>query len=214
MVAKSLDHHIRLNRDARSDIEWWFRFSAEWNGMAMIQGTREVEASLTSDASGQWGCGAFSGSEWFMLQWSSTYRECHITAKELVPIVIAASVWGRRWRGKTIKAWCDNSAVVCIVNQGSSRNQEAMHLARCLAFIKAKFDYTIVASHIQGAKNTSTLADALSRDNLALFRSLHPQANQNPTAIPEALLDLLIISKPDWTSKHWTDLWNANFPMV
>ena len=84
-----------------------------------------------------------------------------------------------------------------------------MHLARCLAFIKAKFDLTIVASHIQGAKNT--LADALSRDNLALFCSLHPQANQNPTAIPEALLHLLIISKPDWTSKRWTDLWNAIF---
>ena len=101
------DHHIQLNRDARSDIEWCFRFSAEWNGTPMIQGTREVEASLTSDASGQWGCGGFSGSEWFMLQWTSTYRECHITVKELVPIVIAASVWGRRWRGKTIRAWCD-----------------------------------------------------------------------------------------------------------
>ena len=53
-----------------------------------------------------------------MLQWSSTYRECHITAKELVSIVIAASVWGRRWQGKTIKAWCDNSAVVIRAHHG------------------------------------------------------------------------------------------------
>ncbi len=39
---------------------------------------------------------------------------------------------------KTVKAWCDNTAVVSIVNHGSSRNKEAMHLTRCLAFITAK----------------------------------------------------------------------------
>lgn len=100
-------------------------------------------------------------------------------------------------------------AVVGIINHGSSRNQEAMHLARCLAFISAKFDFVITASHKKGKNNT--MADALSRNNLPLFRSLHPQADQNPTAIPEALLDLLIVSRPDWTSKRWTELWNAIF---
>ena len=34
---------------------------------------------------------------------------------------------------------CDNSAVVAIINKGDSKEPEAMHLLRCLAFLKAKF---------------------------------------------------------------------------
>ena len=171
--------------------------------------TKQIKGSITSDASGGWGCGAFLGEEWFMLRWSDHYKDCHITAKELVPIVIAAAISGRSWEGKTIQAWCDNAAVVHIVNHGSSRNQEAMHLARCLAFIKAKLGVNIVASHIKRVNNVR--ADALSRNNLVLFRSLHPQALQTPSSILEALLDLLIVSKPDWTSRRWTELWSTIF---
>ncbi len=32
MVAEHLDHYVHLNREARSDIEWWFQFSGKWNG--------------------------------------------------------------------------------------------------------------------------------------------------------------------------------------
>ena len=64
-------------------------------------------------------------------------------------------------------------------------------------------------SHIKGVDNM--LADALSRDNLPLFRSLHIQADKDATPIPESLLDLMILSKPDWTSRPWTDLWNSIF---
>ena len=211
MVGKHLEHFIRLNREARSDVEWWFQFSAEWNGVAMLRATQAAQAtaSVTSDASGGWGCGAYWGSQWFMLPWEGPIKQCHITAKELVPIVVAAAVWGKGWQGQTVQVWCDNTAVVNIINRGSSRDKDAMHLARCLAFIEAKFDLDLVASHIKGVNNT--LADALSRDNLTLFRSLLPQAAPEPTCIPESLLDLLLVSKPDWTSPHWTDLWNSIF---
>ncbi len=35
-------------------------------------------------------------------------------------------------------ARCDNAAVVAIINKGQSKDKEAMHLARCLAFIQAE----------------------------------------------------------------------------
>ena len=130
------------------------------------------------------------------------------TVKELVPIVISAAIWGHSWREKTVLVQCDNTVVVSIVNQTSSNNKEAMHLARCLAFIPGKFDFHMEAMHIKGANNI--LADALSRKNL-LFLSLHPQADKEPSSILESLLDLLIISKPDWTSKNWTELWSSTF---
>ena len=141
-----------------------------------------------------------------MLPWTGPITECHITAKELVPIVAAAALWGKEWQGQTVQVWCDNAAVVSIVNHGSSRDKQAMHLARCLAFIKAKFELELVA-HIKGVDNSK--ADVLSRNNLTLFRSLLPQAAAEPTSIPEALLDLLLVSQPDWTSQHWSNLWTS-----
>ena len=35
-----------------------------------------------------------------------------IMAKELLPIVVAAAVWGAEWSGKTVMAKCDNLSVV------------------------------------------------------------------------------------------------------
>ena len=66
-------------------------------------------------------------------------------------------------------------AVVQRVNQGSSRNLEAMHLLRYLAFLAAKFGFYLFSSHLRGVK--SSLADALSRKNLQKFLASFLQAN-------------------------------------
>ena len=168
-LAKRSHHHIRLSRKARSDIECWYQFAADWNGISILQVQRREQpnAIVTSDASGRWGCGAFWDQSWFQLQWSRMLQDTHITIKELVPIVLAAAVWGRAWHGLTIQRLCDHSAVVAILNWGNSQDPDVMHLMRCLAFIKAKFQFYLFASHIPGIKND--LADALSRDNLRYF---------------------------------------------
>jgi len=57
-----------------------------------------------------------------MLPWSINFQSCHITVKELAPIVVAAIIWREDWRGKTILARSDNSAVVAIIRGGISRN--------------------------------------------------------------------------------------------
>ena len=140
-VVKHLDHFVRLNKEARSDIEWWFLFAEQWNGVSFMHEARcrSWEVTVTSDASGSWGCGAFSEREWFQLRWPETSRELHITVKELAPIVLAAAVWGREWKGKCVMSYCDNAAVVAIINKGDSKEPEAMHLVRCLSFLRAKF---------------------------------------------------------------------------
>ncbi len=210
MAVTQLEHFVRLNQDARSDIEWWYQFSSKWNGITMLQERSNNKlVSLTSDASGSWGCGAYWGTKWFMLKWSGPVAECHITTKELVPIVMATALWGEKWRGQTVQVWCDNAAAVSIVNHGLTRDKQAMHLTRCLAYTMAKFELQLEAAHIRGTNNAK--ADALSRNNVSLFRHLHPQANKEPTAIPEALLDLLIVTKPDWMSQHWSNLWTSIF---
>ena len=217
-TTKILNRQIRLNAAARSDIQWWWQFSASWNGVAMMTAAKTpptgVVISMASDASGSWGCGAFCGSDWFQLSWQGLghAQQYDITAKELVPVVVAAAVWGQDWQGQTVKAWCDNSAVVAIVMSGSSRNQEAMHLWRCLAFLEAKWQFHLSCDHIRGRDNTA--ADALSRNRLSLFHSVHPQAKPNPTIVSAAVLDVLVVVQPDWTSAAWTGLWEDYFEKV
>ena len=213
-LAKKPRHFFRLNREARSDIEWWHQFAATWNGVSMLLPQRQAnpDVTVTSDASGKWGCGAFCGACWFQLQWVTGQEQSHITVKELIPIVIAAAVWGRAWSGRSVQAWCDNSAAVAGVNWGDSAAPEVSHLLRCLAFIKAKWQFTLRASHIRGVNNE--LADALSRNNATSFFANYPQAHPAPTPLPQELLDLLIIAKPDWTQPAWTSLWSATFAAV
>ena len=74
-----------------SDIEWWYCFTEEWNGVSMLKAhSREhPDVVITSDASGKWGCGAFCSQKWFHLQWSTLMNDVHITTKELTPTVLA-----------------------------------------------------------------------------------------------------------------------------
>ncbi len=110
--------------------------------------------------------------------WSPRYSD-YITVKELAPIVIAAIVWWEEWGNKSVLARCDNSAVVAIVNGGSSRDPRAASLMWCLIFLAAIYEFSVQATHVRGTDNVS--ADALSRDNVTLFHILNPQAYPQPT---------------------------------
>ena len=58
------NHFIRLNKKACVDVYWWLTFMKLWNGISIFS-TGGPTIQLVSDASGSWGCGAFSGHEWF-----------------------------------------------------------------------------------------------------------------------------------------------------
>ena len=91
-----LDHFIRLNLDARSDIEWWWQFISRWNGISAVPTLlrRPPDIQFTTDASGTWGCGAYWHPHWFQLQWVNLLAHSHISVKELTPIILAVATWG------------------------------------------------------------------------------------------------------------------------
>ena len=125
---RALHHRVRLNAGFRSDLIWWGCFLPVWNGSGLMYSVvrREPQVVLTSDASGSWGCGAFTCTgQWFQLKLPESWRDVHITVKELLPIVLAVAVWGTLWRGFTVCCRCDNAAVVAIVNSGRSRMDRA-----------------------------------------------------------------------------------------
>ena len=161
----------------------------------------------TMDASGAWKCGVYQASAWFQKQWPSSFLDKQITSKELLPIVIAITIWGSKWENQSVYCHCGNEAVVYMLNLGTSNT--VMSLMRCLYFIEAKFNLIISATHLAGTDNGH--ADALSHNNQASFFLNFPQASPNLPPIPQPLLDLLIHTRPDRTSPTWSRMFNAAF---
>ena len=158
--------------------------------------------SVTTDASGSWGCDALtSDGQWFQVQWPLSWASVHIAVKELVPVVIAVAVWGKQWQGQTVLVCSDNMAVVAALKAGSCQDVTMMHLLRCLHFFSAYHQLKILSDHVPGKENLT--ADALSRNYKSIFSSVAPQCRAVPSAIPPALLDMLLHSCPDWTSPSW-----------
>lgn len=206
-TASKPHHHIRLNKGFQSDLRWWATFLPRWNGIRMFaEGTNpRIAATITSDASGSWGCGAFTSmGEWFQFAWPTLWKDLDITVKELLPIVLAVAMWGHRWEEQSVQCLCDNAAVVAIINTGSSKCKWVMHLMRSLFFFTAMHNITLIAQHIPGAENRG--ADALSRNDHLSFLAQVPEACRTPSSIPQALIQALVLQRPDWTSKPWREL--------
>ena len=153
-----------------------------------------------------WGSCGLTG--YFQLEWLRGWEEIDISVKELVPVVVAAALWGGLWRGKHICFHLDNMVVVSILSIRTAKSPHLMHLLRCFSFYCAFYCVNVSCVHVPGAMNAA--ADALSRNKLPLFSSLVPQAL--PFPIPASLVGLLVTSRPDWGSQAWTELFVRSIP--
>ena len=98
-----------------ADTIWWHLFISTWNGISVLWDVG-ANNTATSDASGSWGCGAIWAKAWFHFQWWDRLRPLCITAKEMIPIVVAAAIFGKEWSGKILEFRVDNMAVAHVVN--------------------------------------------------------------------------------------------------
>ena len=95
---------------------------------------------ITSDDSDAWGCGTFTGRDWFQLAWTTQYGQNeHITFMELVPIELSVIVWSNWWCGCHLHCNCDSEAVVHLLLSRYSHNANAtmLHLLQCLFLYEA-----------------------------------------------------------------------------
>ena len=202
-IAKRQHHHIRLNAEFRSDMAWWHLLASHWNGVGIIIEPHTSQAlTITSDASGSWGCGAWFGLKWFQLKWDDQVAPKNIAVKELIPILIAAAIWGKEWKGKQVISQCDNQAVVAVLSSRYSKEKDLMQLLRCLFFLEAFYSCQITATHLPGVLNG--YADDLSRNRANVFLQKFPNADPYPSHIPSSLLQWLLSPHLDWTSPSWT----------
>ena len=141
-VARQPHHHIQLNKSFRAHLTWRRVFAGHWNGCALISGTHKEGISVTSDASRTWGCGA-----WVVLGWEiQTFSDYY---KRINPVMIVSFLWGQNWKGYKVTVFCDNKAVVHVLNNRYSRDCHLAHMLRILFFIEAYFQCKVESKHIQ-----------------------------------------------------------------
>ena len=84
-IPKAGHHLTRLNAQCRADLAWWFTFLASWNEIhvSLFPGMPRGE-TVTADASGSWGCGAFGlhTMQWFQCEWPKHWELVNIAVKE------------------------------------------------------------------------------------------------------------------------------------
>ena len=169
--------------------------------MALFPSMAQPAFTVTSDASGSWGCGTWSGPRWFQFKWPPEAQAHHISFKELFAGLLSCAIWGRLWRECRVQWLYDNQAAIYAVRGRSCRDQKMMHLVRCLFFLEAWFEFELVAAHLPGRDNL--LADDLSRNRLSTFLSKAQSPDSAPATIQPALPGLLL-SHEGWTSQTWT----------
>ena len=95
-----------------------------------------------------------------------------------VPVIMAAMVWGRQWSSYLVVVHCDNQVVVTIVNSGYRKDRDIMHMICCLFFIRAYWDFQLLAEDILGEHNKMANGDLAQQ--LSSFFSVSPEATQSP----------------------------------
>ena len=182
-------HHIRLCKGLKQDLLLWIRFLDEFNGKSFfLEDSWETSHTLElyTDAAGSVGFGAVFGKHWFGGEWPVTWRSYNIAVLELFPIVLALHIWGHLMTDKCVIFFSDNAAVVDIINKQTSKHQKIMVLIRDLVLSCLRHNVLFHAKHIPGFYNTR--ADYISRSQVAKFKELSPDVDENPTTIPANLL--------------------------
>ncbi|XP_048251513.1 uncharacterized protein LOC125379287 [Haliotis rufescens] len=182
-------HHIRITSWVKEDLQKWLTFLTSYNGISVFQDQLWVDSDflqLFSDAAGGAGFGAYMQGKWFNgawpTQWVTDGTTRDLTLLELFPITLAIQIWGKQLPNKKVLFYCDNQAVVTIINKQSTKAPRVMSLLRRLILQCLRYNIMFKAKY--GCSTANTIADALSRFQLKRFREAAPAADQNPTPIP------------------------------
>ena len=149
---------------------------------------------LFTDAAGnkELGCGCYFNGQWACFKWPVNWEEStfkDITYLELVPIILAFTLWSADMKHKKILLRSDNLALVEILNKKSSKNKKVMQLIRQLVLLTLHNNIMIKSKHVSGKMNT--ICDSISRFQFdRLFQVLPQSAMREPCSIPQEFLEI------------------------
>ena len=191
-------YHVRISEENRMDLLIWQKFLEYPMVFArpfMEFGRITAEViDMYSDASRNFnlGFGAYCGPEWSVGQWNRSFMEKYepsIEYLELYALLVGVLNWIKLFKNKKIVLFCDNEAVVHMVNNNSSTCKHCMQLIRIIVLECMVQNVRVLARHV-GTKDNGK-ADALSRLDFNRFRRLGGHSmNKESTKIPENIWPL------------------------
>ena len=168
------DHKkILLSEDCKLDIAWWARYLRRFNGTELIYPTDPLDLTLDQllDTSAIVNCGDAQpmggGSYCGDTYWSRPFPQwlqdplVPIHLKEFYVVLVSAWLWSSQWRGKLIYIFCDNSAVVEVLEKEKPSDPRMQELLREFLYIVCTRGFTPVFRKIGTVANET--ADFISR---------------------------------------------------
>ncbi len=197
-----LRHHVNLNKDIKTDLEWWIVALRQKMGIpfsVILKSPKDCDLRFFTDAS-DFGIGGWSDSfqlpVWFSEKFIKSVPNFEkifdIQWRELAAILVLVMNCGHLFHGKAIHFICDNASVVGIVaNKRAPLNRpDLMLLIRIMSGLAAKYRFYFWIEHISTEDNF--VADKLSRVLIRRKnRSLPKWAREQPLHISRELQDLV-----------------------
>ena len=191
-----LHHHVNLDAEFRQDCQMWITFlESHRKGICcpfcdMEEKLNAEQLDFYSDAAkgAELGLGAVFGQQWLFAKWEASFikqMDPSIEYLELLGICMGVFAWSERLRNRRIIMFCNNQAVVNMVNNTSSSCKNCMVLIRKLTLRSLNFNFRIFCHWVHGSENIR--ADFLSRQKIQEFLKLPGKKDQFPTELLEEL---------------------------
>lgn len=197
-------HHIRVDRELKMDCFMWDEFLSDQSNVArpFVDFSEHLTATnitLTTDASLNQSMG-FAGyfhhprvndgrGQWFSQSWPAGFikkSNCSIEVAELIGSCTAVLLWARHFRNKRVVIWCDNQAVMHMINKATAKCAKCMFLLRIITATCMKFNCRVFCKYISSKNNR--FADLLSRNKTDMFLREAPHTTSRvPLALPQVI---------------------------
>ena len=151
----------------RKDLRWWSKFVDIFNGVSYIPPLVWEEPDITfSTDSCLTGCGGICAREYFHASFPKFIQDqgLPIHKLEMLAVLVGVRLWGKNCEGQKIRIYCDNDAVVQVLNSSKTRDSFMATCLRELWFEVSKYRFQLRAIHLPGEDNR--IADWLSRWDL------------------------------------------------
>lgn len=109
----------RLPKQAKKHLIWWMRCLEKFQGTSMMwyESFQFPDEKATADTSGE-AAGGICGSQYYRSLFPSWLKNKCIAVKELWAIIVVLKIWGPQLAKLRVVLYCDNQAVVDLLNTG------------------------------------------------------------------------------------------------
>ena len=166
-IYNSSEFEFLIPMAVKKDLIWWNRFLPLYNGISLMEyeNWSKPDAIFSSDSC-LTACGGFWKGCYFHAEFpESILRQGHhISALEILSIILCLKLWGRNFKGHRIVVFCDNQSVCQIISSGKSKSEILQDSLREICLLASCYEFELRAQFLTSEENR--ISDILSRWHL------------------------------------------------